>query len=141
MKRIAIVYWSGTGHTETMAKYVASGAKKAGANVHLFTAAEFCPEQIELFDAIAFGCPSMGVEQLEEEEFEPLFTQCKEKLSGKRIGLFGSYGWGNGEWMQNWEDDCRSIGADLIGEGVICQEEPDESAESACALLGKMLAD
>lgn len=140
MSKIAVVYWSGTGNTEAMAAMVAAGAKEAGAEVVVFTAAEFSPDLMDQFDAIAFGCPSMGAEQLEEGEFEPMFQACEEKLSGKKIGLFGSYGWGDGEWMRTWEDTCRGDGANLVIEGVICNEAPDSDGEAACQALGKALA-
>ena len=92
------------------------------------------------YDAIAFGCPALGAEELEESEFEPMFTSCEEKLAGKEIALFGSYGWSDGEWMRNWEDNCRADGADLACESVICIEAPDEEGLSACRLLGEALA-
>ena len=139
MSKIAVVYWSGTGNTEAMASAVAEGAKNAGAEVTLFTATEFSAGMMDDFDAIAFGCPSMGAEQLEETEFEPMFDDCKAKLSGKKIGLFGSYGWGDGEWMREWEDTCRSAGASLVSEGVICMEAPDDEAEENCRNLGAAL--
>ena len=106
MSKIAVVYWSGTGNTESMANKVADGAKRAGAEVSLFTASEFQANMMDQFDAIAFGCPSMGAEQLEESEFEPMFNECEAKLQGKKIALFGSYGWGDGEWMRNWGFYC-----------------------------------
>ena len=87
MSKLAIVYWSGTGNTESMAAMVAAGAKEAGAQVDLFTAAEFGPQQMDQYDAIAFGCPSMGAEQLEEGEFEPMFSACEAKLSGTIISI------------------------------------------------------
>ena len=139
MSKIAVVYWSGTGNTEAMANAVADGAENAGASVTKFTAAEFSASMVADFDAIAFGCPSMGAEQLEEDEFEPMFADCESKLSGKRIALFGSYGWGDGEWMRNWEDTCRNAGAILTCESVICQEAPDDAAEAECRLLGASL--
>ncbi len=140
MRKIAIVYWSGTGNTEAMANAVAEGAKDAGANVNVFTAGEFSGSMADAFDAIAFGCPSMGVEQLEESEFEPMFQDCEGKLHGKPIALFGSYGWGDGEWMRTWEDTCRSNGANLVCNSVICQETPDDSALAECRDLGSALA-
>lgn len=140
MSKVAIVYWSGTGNTEAMANFVAEGAKSAGAEVTLFTALEFDGELMDNFDSVAFGCPSMGAEQLEEDEFEPMFMGCESKLSGKKIGLFGSYGWGDGEWMRNWEETCRSDGAQLVMDGVICNEAPDKDAETDCKNLGKALA-
>ena len=139
MSKIAVVYWSGTGNTEAMANAVAEGAKNAGADVELFTADAFSASRMDEFDAVAFGCPSMGAEQLEESEFEPMFTDCESKLSGKKIALFGSYGWGDGEWMRTWEDNCRDKGADLACESVICMEAPDDEAEAACRGLGAAL--
>lgn len=140
MSKIAVVYWSGTGNTEAMANAVAEGAKNAGAEVSLYTASEFSGSMVDDFDAIAFGCPSMGAEQLEDSEFEPMFMDCESKLSGKKIGLFGSYGWGDGEWMRNWEDTCRNDSANLVADGVICLEAPDDEAEAACRNLGAALA-
>lgn len=134
MSKIAVVYWSGTGNTELMAAKVAEGAKSAGAEATSFTAAEFSADTMDGFDAIAFGCPSMGSEQLEESEFEPMFSSCEPKLSGKKIALFGSYGWGDGEWMRTWEENCKSNGAVLACECVICNEAPDADAESACVI-------
>ena len=140
MSKIAVVYWSGTGNTEAMANAVAEGAKNAGANVTLYTAPEFNASRVDDFDAIAFGCPAMGAEVLEEGEFEPMFLDCEKKLSGKRIALFGSYGWGDGEWMRTWEDTCRSDGAILVTESVICMEAPDDDGEADCRSLGAALA-
>ena len=107
MSKIAVVFWSSTGNTEEMAKAVAEGAKGAGAEVNVFETADFSADKVENFDAFAFGCPAMGDEVLEESEFEPLFTECEEKLVGKKAVLFGSYGWGDGQWMQDWEERCR----------------------------------
>lgn len=140
MSKIAVVYWSGTGNTEAMANAVAEGARNAGATTEMFTASDFSASMMDDFDAIAFGCPSMGAEQLEEIEFEPMSTDCESKLSGKRIALFGSYGWGDGEWMRTWEDTCRDQGADLACDSVICQDAPDDEAEANCRSLGASLA-
>ena len=140
MSKIAIVYWSGTGNTESLAYAVSEGAKGAGADTALFTAAEFSGSQVNEYDAIAFGCPAMGAEELEETEFAPLFQDCKSSLSGKRVALFGSYGWGDGEWMRTWEDECRDCGAVIAAESVICQETPDEDALQNCRALGAALA-
>ena len=139
MSKIAVVYWSGTGNTEAMANAIADGARNAGAIVEMFTADGFSSSMMDNFDAIAFGCPSMGAEQLEESEFEPMFTDCQSKLSGKKIALFGSYGWGDGEWMRNWEDSCRDAGAELACDSVICQDAPDDEAEANCRSLGASL--
>lgn len=140
MSKIAVVYWSGTGNTEAMAQKVAQGAEEAGAQVETFTADAFSAEQMDQFDAVAFGCPSMGAEQLEESEFEPMFSACEPKLAGKKIALFGSYGWGDGEWMRSWEETCRGDGAVLACDSVICNEAPDEDAQADCIALGKALA-
>lgn len=139
MSKIAVVYWSGTGNTEAMADAVADGAENAGASVTKLTAVEFSASMIDSYDAIAFGCPSMGSEQLEESEFEPMFIDCESKLSGKRIALFGSYGWGDGEWMRSWEESCRAAGAELACESVICMESPDDDAQAECRSLGAAL--
>lgn len=136
MSQAAVVYWSGTGHTEAMAQAVA-----AAAQADLFTAAEFDADKAAHYAAIAFGCPSMGAEQLEESEFEPMFEAVKPALAGKKIALFGSYGWGGGEWMHNWERDCRSSGIQLACDSVICNEAPDDAALAACQALGKALVD
>ena len=138
--KTAVVYWSGTGNTEAMAQEVEQGMKDAGAEVEVFEAAAFSGSKMGEYDAIAFGCPSMGYEELEDTEFAPMFEECKSGLQGKKIGLFGSYGWGDGEWMRSWEADCKEAGANLVQEGVICNEEPDEEAKEACQNLGKALA-
>lgn len=140
MSKIAVVYWSGTGNTEAMAAAVAEGAREKDADVILITAADFSADQVGSYDAIAFGCPSMGAEQLEESEFEPMFTACEGNLQGKTIALFGSFGWGDGEWMRNWEERCSQDGANLASDSVICNETPDEEALSACRALGAALA-
>ena len=113
MSKVAVVYWSGTGNTEMMANEVAAGAKAAGAEVSVFTPDTFTADKMDEFDALAFGCPAMGAEELEDTEFEPMFNDCRAKLSGKKIALFGSYGWGDGEWMQTWEGSCKDDGAEL----------------------------
>ena len=141
MNKIAVVYWSGTGNTEAMASAVAEGAREKGAETTLITAAGFSADQVGDYDAIAFGCPSMGAEQLEETEFEPMFTSCEGALQGKTIALFGSYGWGDGEWMRDWEARCSQDGASLASDSVICNEAPDDEALSACRALGAALAE
>ena len=140
MRKIAVVYWSGTGNTEAMAASVAEGVQDAGAEAVMMTASEFDVTMMDTFDAVAFGCPSMGAEELEESEFAPMFSACEAKLSGKRIALFGSYGWGDGEWMRGWEKDCDDSGIRLVCESVTCCEAPDDAALDACRALGKELA-
>lgn len=140
MSKVAVVYWSGTGNTEAMADAVLEGAKAAGAEAVSLTAKEFDVSMMDSFDAIAFGCPSMGCEELEDSEFLPMFSACEPKLKDKKIALFGSYGWGDGEWMQTWEGSCKDDGAELACDSVICTEEPDDDAKAACQALGKALA-
>lgn len=139
MSKVAVVYWSGTGNTEQMASAVLEGAKEKGADAVLFLASGFDAAMMDAYDAVAFGCPAMGAEVLEEDEFQPLFDSCESKLSGKRIALFGSYGWGDGEWMRSWEETCREAGAVLVCDSVICNEEPDDEALAACKKLGGAL--
>ena len=140
MSKVAVVYWSSTGNTEAMADAVVEGAKEKGADVTLYECADFRPEMVGEYDAIAFGCPAMGDEVLEEGEFEPMFEGCVSALKDKKIALFGSYGWGDGEWMQNWEETCKNDGASLACDSVICNETPDDEAEANCVNLGKTLA-
>ncbi len=139
MSKVAVVYWSGTGNTEIMAEEVAAGAKSAGAEVEVIKAADFSASKVDEYDAIAFGCPAMGAEVLEEEEFEPMWNDCTGSLSGKKIALFGSYGWGDGEWMRSWESSANDAGAALACESVMANEEPDDDAKAACQELGKSL--
>ncbi len=141
MSKIAVVYWSGTGNTEEMANAVLEGTKEGGADGVLFTPSEFTPDMMDGFDAVAFGCPSMGSEQLEDSEFEPMFISCEPKLSGKKIALFGSYGWGDGEWMRNWTETCQADGAVIACDFVICNDAPDDDAKEACRALGRALAE
>ena len=140
MGKIAVVYWSGTGNTETMANAVLEGAKGKGADAVLFTSAEFDVSMMDAYDAVAFGCPAMGDEVLEESEFEPMFSSCESKLSGKKIALFGSYGWGDGEWMRDWASRMKNAGAVLVREeGIIANEAPDDEALAECENAGKEL--
>lgn len=139
MSKVAVVYWSGTGNTEEMANAVVEGIKGKGGEAALFTPDDFNADKMDEFEALAFGCPAMGDEVLEETEFEPMFNACAEKLNGKKIALFGSYGWGDGEWMRNWEDTCKEKGANLVCDSVICADAPDDDAKEACQKLGAAL--
>lgn len=141
MNQVAVIYWSGTGNTQEMAQKVMEGAQNKGASVQIFTPSEFAADRIPEFDTLAFGCPAMGAEMLEEEEFEPLFAECEAKLSGKKIALFGSYGWGSGEWMHDWQERCRACGADQIAESVICENTPEDDTLERCRALGELLAE
>ena len=133
--KTAVIYWSGTGNTEAMAKAVAEGA-----GAELFTVSDFSGN-IADYDAIAFGCPAMGAEVLEEDEFDPFFTSIEGSLSGKKVLLFGSYGWGDGEWMRNWADRTKNAGANLIAEeGFIVNEAPSDEDLAKLKDLGAELA-
>ena len=139
MSKIAVVFWSGTGNTEAMANAVVKGASDKGAEAVLLTPSEFGADAVDSYDAIAFGCPAMGAEELEDTEFEPMFSAVTPKLSGKKIALFGSYGWGDGEWMRTWEDSSREAGAVLAAESVIVQDAPDDDGIRQCEDLGAAL--
>lgn len=140
MKKVAVVYWSGTGNTEAMANAVLEGAQAAGAEASIFTPGEFDTSSVSSYDAFAFGCPAMGAEVLEETEFEPMFEEIKGSLAGKTAVLFGSYGWGDGEWMRTWESDCKDAGVNLAADFVICNDAPDDDALAACKALGAAIA-
>ena len=140
MKKVAVVFWSGTGNTEEMANAVVTGAETAGAEASKIGASDFSISDVDSYDAFAFGCPAMGSEQLEDGEFEPMFESVKGALAGKPVALFGSYGWGDGEWMRTWEEDCKSAGIALACESVIANEAPDDDAVNACMALGAALA-
>ena len=139
MSKVAVVYWSGTGNTEAMANKVAEGAKAAGAEVEVISADDFDGTDISGFDGVAFGCPAMGDEELEDSVFQPVFEACEAKLAGKKVALFGSYGWGDGEWMRSWEEKCQNDGVALAMDSVICNEDPDDEAQAACIELGKAI--
>lgn len=133
--KIAVIYWSGTGNTEMMAKAVAEGA-----GAELFSVSDFSGN-IADYDRLAFGCPAMGSEVLEEDEFEPFFTGIESMLSGKKIALFGSYDWGDGEWMRTWCGRAKDAGAELVDdEGLIVNNTPDDEGLAACRELGGKLA-
>ncbi len=140
MSKIAVVYWSGTGNTAAMAKAVEEGARARGAEVSVFGPDEFTAEKVSQFDAIAFGCPAMGAEVLEESSYDPMFTSIEGSLSGKKTALFGSYGWGDGQWMRDWEDRCKAAGAKLSCDSVTANNAPGEDALDACRDLGGSLA-
>lgn len=139
MSKVAVVYWSGTGNTEAMANKVAEGAKAVGAEVEVISADDFDGTDISGFDGVAFGCPAMGDEELEDSVFQPVFEACEAKLAGKKVALFGSYGWGDGEWMRSWEEKCQNDGVALAVDSVICNEDPDDEAQAACIELGKAI--
>ncbi|MHB9292433.1 putative Flavodoxin [Hollandina sp. SP2] len=141
MKKIVIVYWSGSGNTETMAKSVAKGASEGGNDVVLKPVGEASADLVKGADALAFGCPAMGDEILEESEMEPFIASLGSgEVGGKALGLFGSYDWGEGKWMQDWVQRMQGLGAQVDGTGIITQLEPSEETLNACYDLGKRLA-
>ncbi|MGN0361554.1 MAG: flavodoxin [Bilifractor sp.] len=140
MSKVAVVYWSSTGNTESMANAVAEGVKAAGGDPTLLTVDSFSAGDVSAYDAIAFGCPAMGAEELEDSEFRPMWDNCKQALAGKKVALFGSYGWGDGEWMRSWEDESREAGITLAAESVIANEAPGEDEIEQCKDLGRTLA-
>ena len=137
--KAAVVFWSQTGNTEIMANAVAEGMKEAGAEVDVLTCDQFSASALGTYGVVAFGCPAMGDEVLEETEFEPMFAGLEGALGGKKVGLFGSYGWGDGQWMRDWVDRCRNAGANVVGEGLILNGTPDADGEEECKAYGKSL--
>ena len=139
---VSVVYWSGTGNTQVMAEAVAEGIRSSGAEANVLEVADADAAALASEDAFALGCPSMGAEQLEETEMEPFVETLEPLVSGKKILLFGSYGWGDGEWMRDWADRMKNAGAVLVrAEGVIANEAPDNEALEECRAAGKDLAD
>ena len=135
MKAI-VVYWTATGNTEAIANKIASDTNATVKNV-----GEVSVEEVLGYDTIILGCPAMGSEELEDGEFKPFYDELIQKVENRRIFLFGSYGWGDGEWMRNWVERMTAAGAVVVGgEGVTCQDAPDAEAEAACKELGKALA-
>ncbi len=137
--KIAVIYWSGTGNTAAMAEAIADGAKENGAEVSLFSVDEFSGS-IKDYDKVAFGCSAMGDEVLEEAEFEPFFMSIENDISGKKIALFGSYGWGDGQWMRDWEERVNEKNANLYDTGLMINGMPDDDGKETCKAFGKNFA-
>ena len=141
MNEIIVAYWSQTGNTEAMANAVGEGIEAAGTKALVTESSGVSMDDLKNASVFAMGCPAMGAEVLEEAEMEPFVMEVEGFASGKNIGLFGSYGWGDGEWMRSWVERMTAAGAVVVGgEGVICQETPDEEALESCRALGKALA-
>ena len=140
MTQMLVVYWSGTGNTEAMANLIRDGAVDAGATVTLKEVSSATISDVKDADIAVFGCPAMGDEILEEDEFEPFMKSVTETLSGKKIGLFGSYDWGDGEWMRIWEADVKKAGAVLLKDGLIINMEPTGEDVEKCKTFGRELA-
>ena len=141
MSKVSIVYWSGTGNTEAMANMIAEGVKEAGKEADVLPVSIASVADLQAASAFALGCPSMGVEQLEEAEMEPFMCELESGISGKQVGLFGSYGWGNEEWMRDWEERIGMAGASVVnGEGIAVNGAPGADAEGTLKDLGRTLA-
>jgi flavodoxin short chain len=141
MSKVKVVFWSGSGNTQAMADAVANGIKSAGAEAEATTFDSLSPSDAANESVSAFGCPAMGAEVLEEGTVEPFMADYETKCSGKKVALLGSYGWGDGQWMRDWQDRLVAAGAFIIGgEGVIANNAPDDDAVSQCENLGRQLA-
>ncbi len=138
MSKLAVIYWSGTGNTQVMAEAVVEGAKAAGAEVDLLACTDV--GDVSAYDAVALGCPAMGAEELEDGEFLPMLESIESALPGKKVALFGSYGWGDGEWMRSWEARCTEKGIALAADSLIVNEAPDDDGIAKCKALGAALA-
>ncbi len=141
MSKVAVIYWSGTGNTQQMADAVAEGAKGAGAEVSVFSVSEISADAAAAYDHLALGCPAMGGEVLEESEFEPFFSELEGSLSGKKVVLFGSYDWGDGQWMRDWQQRTVQAGAQMPADGLIVNLTPDEGGLTQCRELGAKIAE
>ena len=141
MSDIYVIYWSGTGNTEMMAGAVAEGLHAAGGHANVLDVASASADVLKDAKAFALGCPAMGSEQLEEGDMEPFVEEVEKFAAGKTIGLFGSYDWGDGDWMREWASRMEAAGATVAGgEGVIANNAPDEEALENCRKLGETLA-
>ena len=134
--KINIIFWSGTGNTESMAEAIFEGSKKGG-NSKLISVDKATLENVNEADILFLGCPSMGVEELEESEMEPFMESISNDIGGKKIILFGSYGWGDGEWMQIWEQRVKDCGGLIVEESIICNESPEEETLKQLRTLGE----
>lgn len=140
MSKILVTYWSGTGNTEKMAQYITEGAKANGADVDCKVISEVDPESALAYEVLVIGSPSMGAEVLEEAEIEPFVTAIEGKLKDHKLGIFGSYGWGDGEWMRNWAERMRAAGARLVDDGLMVNETPEGDDIEKCKDFGASLA-
>lgn len=139
MSKVAIVFWSGTGNTEEMANSIVEGAKTAGAEVSVFSPNEFDENLVKEFNAIAFGCPAMGAEVLEESEFQPMWDLILPALTGKKVALFGSYDWGDGEWLRTWEEQSEDANINIIVESIMSHNAPSDEDKAKLNAMGVAL--
>ena len=138
---ISIVYWSQTGNTQAMAEAISEGVTEAGKEAKIIDVTDASLDALKTEKVFALGCPAMGAEVLEESEIEPFVSELEGSVGGKTIALFGSYGWGDGQWMRDWAQRAQDDGAQLFSEeGLICNETPDDDVQAACRKLGADLA-
>lgn len=141
MDKIQVVYWSQGGNTQAMAEAIGKGIQDAGKEAKVVFVSDASLDELKSANVFALGCPAMGAEVLEEGEMEPFVTEVEAFASGKTIALFGSYGWGDGQWMRDWVDRMSAAGANVLnGEGLMSHEAPDEDVLDECVALGKQLA-
>ena len=141
MDKIYVVYWSQSGNTQAMAEAIAKGINDSGKEAVVQYVSEASVSELQDAKVFALGCPAMGAEVLEEGEMEPFVSEVEGIAAGKKIALFGSYGWGDGQWMRDWEERMSGCGAAIInGAGLICHETPDDAMISECENLGKQIA-
>lgn len=138
---ISIVYWSQTGNTQAMAEAISEGVTEAGKEAKIIDVTDASLDALKTEKVFALGCPAMGAEVLEESEMEPFVSELEGSVGGKTIALFGSYGWGDGQWMRDWVERMEAAGAKIVGgEGLMSHETPDDSVLAECENLGKQLA-
>ena len=141
MSKVDVIFWSQSGNTQAMAEAIGKGITDAGKEANVVFVSSASVDDVKNAKAFAMGCPAMGAEVLEESEMEPFVQDIESFVNGKTIALFGSYGWGEGQWMRDWEDRMTAAGATVLnGEGLICNEAPDADAIAECEELGKQLA-
>ncbi|MFA9378649.1 MAG: flavodoxin [Lachnotalea sp.] len=141
MDKIIVAYWSQTGNTEVMAKAIGTGIKESGKEVEVLGISNVLMTELETAEKFALGCPAMGDEILEESEMEPFVIEVEKFVQGKKILLFGSYGWGDGQWMRDWEARMKNAGAIIVNEvGLIAQDSPNQEVEEQCKKIGALLA-
>lgn len=141
MSKVEVIFWSQSGNTQAMAEAVGKGITDAGKEAEVVYVSDASIDELKAAKCFALGCPAMGAEVLEEGEMEPFVSEVEGFAAGKTIALFGSYGWGDGQWMRDWTDRMNGCGAAVLnGEGLICNETPDDAALAECEALGKALA-
>lgn len=137
---VEMIYWTGTGNTKNMAEHIAAGLKEAGKEVHLHTVDEANLEEVKNAELVILGCPAMGAEELEDSEMLPFVESLAGEVAGRKFALFGSYGWGSGEWMESWKEQMEGFGAVIVKEPLIVNEFTEGQDEEICKTYGTQLA-